>query len=418
MTRLEQGEERLGADDTGSMGRPPETRKQAVVKLLWIGIWLLYLGAPVSDLTDGGHSAAVTVLAATGLTAFVLAYLALVFLRTNLPPRPERWLYAVLAALVALALLLSATLGASWLVLFVYAAVASGAVLPTSESRWTVPGVTALLTAVGAAVDSGRELYPALIIPSLLGGFAMVGVKQLISAMAELREARRTVAQLAAAEERLRLARDLHDLLGHSLSLITLKSELAGRMLPDRPEEAARQVADIEKVGRQALVDVREAVSGYRRPTLAGELASARAALAAAGIAVRVQGVERVPGLTLAGEGALAWALREAVTNVVRHSAATTCELALDTANGAARLTVADDGRGPDPERAAGNGLTGLTERLVLAGGTVATAAAAGGGFRLTAAVPLVAVSDAFSDTGADADAETAAVSAADTPGG
>ena len=84
----------------------------------------------------------------------------------------------------------------------------------------------------------------------------------------ELREARATVAQLAANEERLRLARDLHDLLGHSLSLITLKSELAGRMLPGDPEQAARQVADIEQVGRQALVDVREAVSGFRRPTL------------------------------------------------------------------------------------------------------------------------------------------------------
>ncbi|MFC4032632.1 sensor histidine kinase [Streptomyces polygonati] len=377
-----------GADDI-PIGRAPDGRRQALVKLLWIGIWLLYLGAPVSDLTGGGHSAAVTAAAAAGLTVFVVTYLTLVFFRTNTPPRPERWIYRVLAGLAALSVLLSATLGASWLVLFVYVTVACGATLPPARSRWAVPGVTALLAGVGAWVDSGRELYPALIIPSLLGGFAMVGIKQLISTMAELREARETVAHLATTEERLRLARDLHDLLGHSLSLITLKSELAGRMLPDRPDDAAQQVADIERVSRQALVDVREAVSGYRRPTLAAELAAARAVLASAGISARLHTVERVPGLAPIGEGALAWALREAVTNVVRHSAARTCVVALDTAGGTARLTVSDDGRGPAADHRAGNGLTGLTERLIVAGGSLRTERAGDGGFRLTATVPL-----------------------------
>ncbi|MYS19433.1 MULTISPECIES: sensor histidine kinase [unclassified Streptomyces] len=371
------------------MGRAPENRRQAVVKLLWISIWLLYLGAPVSDLTGGGHRPAVTAAAAIGLTAFVLCYLGLVFLRTNTPQQPERWLYGVLGALTGLSLLLSATLGEDWLVLFVYVAVACGAVLPPPRSRWAVPAVTALLAAVGAWVDSNQDLYVSLIIPSLLGGFAMVGIKQLIRTMQELREARATVAHLAATEERLRLARDLHDLLGHSLSLITLKSELAGRMLPDRPGDAAQQVADIEQVSRQALVDVREAVSGYRRPTVAQELAAARGALASAGIAARLHAAERVPGLSPAGEGALAWALREAVTNVVRHSGARTCVVALETADGAARLTVSDDGCGPAPDQRPGNGLSGLTERLILAGGTVRTSRAGDGGFRLTATVPL-----------------------------
>ncbi|MEV6011504.1 sensor histidine kinase [Streptomyces sp. NPDC051976] len=376
--------------DTTAMGRVPETRKQALVKLMWIGIWLLYLGSPVSDLADGGHGVVVTVLAALGLTAFVCSYLAVVFLRTNTGHPPERWVYGVLAAEAVLALTLSATLGKDWLVLFVYVSVGCGAALPGRQSRWAVPAVTAALAAVGTAVDRPGDLYPALLIPALLGGFAMVGIRQLVRTMRELREARETVAHLAATEERLRLARDLHDLLGHSLSLITLKSELAGRMLPDRPEDAAQQVADIEKVSRQALVDVREAVSGYRRPTLAAELASARSALASAGIAARVHQPERLPGLAPDGESALAWALREAVTNVVRHSGAQLCVIALSSAADAttATLTVSDDGRGPAEQHTPGNGLTGLTERLILAGGTLTTDRAGDGGFTLRATVP------------------------------
>ncbi|WP_225846179.1 sensor histidine kinase [Streptomyces sp. HPF1205] len=380
------------ADSTESaaIGRPPENRKQALVKLAWIGIWLLYLGAPVSDMTAGNHSAPVTVVAAVGLAGFVLGYLALVFLRTSAgSEQPHGWVYGLLGVLSALAVTLSASLGENWLVLFVYVAVACGAALPGRQSRWAVPAMTLALVAVGSSVAAGGSLYPGLVIPALLGGFAMVGVKQLVRTMQELRAARETVAQLAATEERLRLARDLHDLLGHSLSLITLKSELAKRMLPGRPEDAAAQVADIEKVSRQALVDVREAVSGYRRATLATEAAGARTALASAGIRARFHVPDRLPGLTPDGEGALAWALREAVTNAVRHSGAATCVVALTAADGEARLAVSDDGRGPSPGHVPGNGLTGLSERLLLAGGSLRTARSGDGGFTLTAAVPL-----------------------------
>lgn len=386
------GRQETATLDDLPMGRPPETRKQALIKLAWIGVWLLYLSAPVGDLLSGRHSVPVVALAAAGLAAFVAAYLTVVFLRTNTRHRPEPWVYEVLAVMTALALILSAGLGKDWLVLFVYVAVACGAVLPTTESRWAVPAVTAGLAGVGFWVDSAGDLYPALVIPALLGGFSMVGITQLVRAMQELREARRTAAQLAATEERLRLARDLHDLLGHSLSLITLKSELAGRMLPGRPADAAQQVADIEQVSRQALVDVREAVSAYRRPpTLAGEVAAARGALASAGVSVRVHVPDALPGLDRDGEGALAWALREAATNVVRHSGAAVCvcAVAVDREAGLAVLTVSDDGRGPDEAAGRGNGLVGLAERLALAGGTLATARAADGGFTLRATVPL-----------------------------
>jgi two-component system sensor histidine kinase DesK len=384
------------ADDSLAMGRVPENRRQAVVKLLWVGMWMLYLASPVTDLLDGHHSPLALIAGWTGLVGFVTAYLTLVFLRTNQEHQPL-WVPGTLAALCVLAVVLSLTLGDSWLVLFVYAAVAMGAAVPPVHSRWAIPLVTALLFGCGALIDAKDDLVLSLGIPCFLGGFAMLGIRQLILTMRELREARQTIAGLAATEERLRLARDLHDLLGHSLSLITLKSELAGRMLPDRPEDAAAQVADIERVSRQALVDVREAVSGYRRPTLAVELAGARAVLLAAGIEADLDPAQWAGHDRLGAdeEGALAWALREAVTNVVRHSGAGRCAIAVtvtvtDDADALA-LTVSDDGRGAEPGQGPGNGLTGLEERLLLAGGRFeASGSGADGGFVVRASVPLV----------------------------
>lgn len=372
------------------IGMRPETRRHKAVKLTWTGLWLFYLSAPVVDLVRGGHSTGARVLGGLGLAAFVTWYLILV-LRTA-RPMPVRRVVLSVSVLAAQATLLSLTLGREWLVLFVYVAISSGAALPGEISRWTVPGATALLAVTANAVPDGDEYLAGLLIPSLMGGFAMIGVRAMIRTTIELRQARATVAQLAANEERLRMARDLHDLLGHSLSLITLKSELAGRMLPDQPEAAARQVADIEQVSRQALVDVREAVSGYRRATLPGELAGARTALTAAGILADLpaDGVEELE-LPEEIESALAWALREAITNVVRHSGAKRCTVRLAAtqtlAGRMAELTVTDDGAGGPS--AAGNGLTGLRERLAAVGGTLTAGVAGKTGFRLQARVPV-----------------------------
>ncbi|MEU6533876.1 histidine kinase [Streptomyces sp. NPDC046928] len=374
------------------MGQRPQNRRQQVVKFLWVGIWLAYLGAPVDDLLHGGHSDGVVVLGWIGLAAFVAWYFALVFRAGR--GEHNRVVLGSVAVLAAQSTVLSLTLGRQWLVLFVYVAIASGAALPFRLARWTIPAVSALLTGAALVVPGGTSFLTGLLFPALLGGFSMTGVRELIRTTIELREARATVARLAANEERLRLARDLHDLLGHSLSLITLKSELAGRMLPGHPDKAAQQVADIEQVSRQALVDVRAAVAGYRKPRLLEELAGAKVALTAAGITAELPAEPDLAGVPEDSETALAWALREAVTNVVRHSGARRCTVELlrrQTLDGLlVELAVEDDGQG-GPGGAPGHGLTGLTERLAQAGGTL-EAGRTRGGFRLIARAPATGV--------------------------
>ncbi|MFF9023563.1 sensor histidine kinase [Streptomyces eurythermus] len=375
------------------VGWPPTSRRDLMVKSLWIGVWLVFLSSPVEDLAGGHHSTAATVAGSCGLAVFVGVYLTMVF-RNIGRPFSRGVVLALGGILGILAPVLAYTLGSAWLGLFVYLAVAYGATLPLRAAYWAIPASALVMYLIGLRSDE-REAR-GLVILVVLIGFAMTGVGQLVRTTIELRKARATVAQLAANEERLRLARDLHDLLGHSLSLITLKSELAGRMLPGHPEQAARQVADIEQVSRQALVDVREAVTGYRRPRLAAELAGAQVALAAAGVVAEVPHDPALTGVPEEAESALAWALREAVTNVVRHSGADRCAVRLsrhETLDGPVlELTVEDNGSGGSG-KGPGNGLTGLTERLHKAGGTL-RAGRVRQGFRLVARVPAAPLTD------------------------
>ncbi|MEU1185183.1 histidine kinase [Streptomyces sp. NPDC005820] len=377
------------------LGQAARTRRELWRrKVLWIGVWLVFLSSPVHDLLSGRHTTAGTVAGWTGLAVFVTVYLSLLFRDMGATPYPSRLVQGLIGAMAVLAVVLSLTLGSAWLGLFCYVSVASGTALPLRTAFWAIPGTGALLMLVGLRTDIGEAAN--LLVLVLLIGFAMTGVSQLVRTTVELRKARATVAQLAANEERLRLARDLHDLLGHSLSLITLKSELAGRMLPDHPEKAAQQVADIEQVSRQALVDVREAVTGYRRPRLAAELAGTQVALTAAGITAVTPAEPDLDGVPEESESALAWALREAVTNVVRHSGATRCTVDVvrrQTLDGPRlELSVEDDGSGGSG-KGPGNGLTGLTERLEKAGGTL-EAGRVKHGFRLTARVPAGTAAD------------------------
>ncbi|WP_280668188.1 MULTISPECIES: sensor histidine kinase [unclassified Kitasatospora] len=378
-------------------GVPVENRRQLLIKLCWMTVWMIYLFYPVQDLLHGPYSTAQAVTGWLAMAAFLAGYLLLVVFR-SMRGTVSRGTYPLVALLVVIATTTSFAFSPAWIVLFTYTSVVIGAVLPSGYAVRGVLATGVLTTVVALLTHTERAALPGLLLPAFLSGLAMTGLQRLVGTMRELREARETVAHLAAAEERLRMARDLHDLLGHSLSLITLKSELAGRFMDAEKSEAARaQVADIEQVARQSLIDVREAVSGFRRPTLPVELAAARTALDTVGVTLEAAptAAEQLPGLGDAEAGALAWALREAVTNIVRHAeGATICTVAMDETwdgDGArfAVLDIADNGRGPG-KSAPGNGLSGLDERLALVGGRLESGPGPlGRGFRLRALVPL-----------------------------
>jgi two-component system sensor histidine kinase DesK len=183
----------------------------------------------------------------------------------------------------------------------------------------------------------------------------------------KLRLANDEIEHLAKVAERERIARDLHDVLGHTLSLITLKSELARKLVDRDPERSKLEMQDVENTSRAALADVREAIRGYRSEGLFAELARARAALETAGVTMQANTVPLE--LSPAQESALALALREAVTNVVRHAEAQRCEVWLTREDKLCRLEIADDGVGCSaPE---GSGLRGMRERLQAIGGSL-----------------------------------------------
>jgi two-component system, NarL family, sensor histidine kinase DesK len=183
-----------------------------------------------------------------------------------------------------------------------------------------------------------------------------------------LTKANEEIEHLAKVAERERIARDLHDVLGHTLSVITLKSELAGKLIDRDPERAGKEIREVEEISRQALSDVRDAIRGYRTKGLAAELAQAKSTLETAGVSVQCDAATTMQ-LPAMQESVLSLAVREAVTNVVRHARATTCRLRIEQQNGTCRLEIADDGQGFVTEE--GNGLRGMRERVEMLGGTL-----------------------------------------------
>jgi two-component system sensor histidine kinase DesK len=182
----------------------------------------------------------------------------------------------------------------------------------------------------------------------------------------KLRMAQEEIEQLAAVAERERIARDLHDVLGHTLSVIVLKSELAGRLIERDPQRAAQEIADVEKTARTALSEVRAAIGGYRSQGLPAEMDLARNTLQAAGVALACE--SPLPQLHAAEETVLCLAVREAVTNIVRHAEASHCRMRFTTsAEGSHTLLITDDGAHPHLEE--GNGLRGMRERVQSLGG-------------------------------------------------
>lgn len=329
-------------------------------------VWLVYLGAlffqPVFDpSTDTLDWLAVGVLIALFLPIYAATFLA----------RDDRQVLVLIASLAALALVGSlVNSGAS--VFVIYAAATAGRLYPT---RRAVGVVAALVGVVGLMIVISTDPTPWRLatLVSAMVFTPVVGATSIFDAERDrtsrrLRRADEEIERLATIAERERIARDLHDLLGHTLSVIVLKSELAARLVRADPERAAAEVADIEQIGRKALGEVRAAVAGYRGRGLGAELDGARMALEAAGVDVEVH--TDPTDLRPEQESALAMALREAVTNVVRHADARRAIISITTIGDDVRLEVSDDGRGS--AGLAGSGITGMRERITALGGQVA----------------------------------------------
>ncbi|GAA3817607.1 histidine kinase [Streptomyces phyllanthi] len=322
-----------------------------------------------------------------GILAFNSLYIYVVFRAFVKEAREARSTRVALVLMGVVTCALAIGYGGSWTAFFPLLGLAVGAIVRGRWLGWTGLGLSALAGLVAGLRDGWGAVGVAY--GTFLSTMVTAAILSLSEAVRELRAAREELARRAVEKERMRFSRDLHDLLGHTLSVIVVKSEAARRLAPRDLDAALLQVKDIESVGRQALTEIREAVTGYREGSLTTELDRARSALTAAGVTpeVRLSG----PPLAPQTEALLGWVVREAVTNVVRHSGATHCAITLTGAPERVRLTVTDDGPGvvPGSQSGDGTGLKGLTERLAAAGGSLEAGPGPGGGFAVRAELPV-----------------------------
>ncbi|MEJ1963663.1 MAG: sensor histidine kinase [Gammaproteobacteria bacterium] len=208
---------------------------------------------------------------------------------------------------------------------------------------------------------------------SFLAAVAGCGIPTAIMTTLTLRRSM-AVRELARHGERERIARDMHDVLGHTLSVIILKTDLAARLAHRDPDRTVRELSEVDRIARETLDEVRETIRGYRAKSLEHEIELARHTLTIAGIGVNTE--FKPPRLDPAQENVLCLALREAVTNIVRHARARHCRLAVTVQDGNCVLEIADDGEGASPTETRGKhqegaGLSGMRERVVAGGGSI-----------------------------------------------
>lgn len=347
---------------------------------MFAAVWLVFLIYPL----EAGWEDRDTIhgwVGIVGTIAFGAAYVGIfghiraVRNRLQLEWRPPN-AALLLGGLCALSAILVGALGQDGSATFVYLAAASMMMLPTAAAF-----VFSVLMCVGNEVAtrtldswSGDGSLTFAIFASTI---AMWGVQQMIARNLDLIRAKEENLRLAVSEERNRFARDLHDILGHSLTVITVKAELAQRLLDLDADRTRSELADLERLSREALADVRRAVEGYRDLTLPGELARARMALEAAGITADLpNSTDEVAGNL---RELFAWAVREGVTNVIRHSGATTCAIRLTPRS----AEILDDGNGPSGQGGDGSGLVGLRERASVVNASVVTQVLEPAGFSL-----------------------------------
>jgi two-component system, NarL family, sensor histidine kinase DesK len=353
--------------------------------LAFAGIWLFYLLSPLSaawalrDEARGWVGIVATLLfAAIYLGVFVRMRWRRTFAPFRAPLEPAQGL-AVVLVMVALAIVMCWAIGQTGDAAAVYIAVTCVMCLQTRWA-WLASLTVALSTYAATLWVPGWHRDEGILFGTLVATLAIWGITQAINRNIEVLSVREENARLALDDERNRFARDLHDILGHSLTVITVKAELANRLVDVDLDRARAELEDLERLSRDALADVRRAVEGYRELTLPGELARARTALSAAEIDADLpNSTDDVP---TDRRELFAWTVREGITNVIRHSGATRCSVVL----GEHAVEVRDDGRGP-ADTGAGHGLTGLRERAAALGGTVVTSSLEPG-FSLKVIVP------------------------------
>ncbi|MBN3931832.1 histidine kinase [Streptomyces verrucosisporus] len=316
-----------------------------------------------------------------------------VFQFLHISPRSQRWSLrrrcATLLAQAVLTYLPFLFFGLNWGSM---AGPLAGSLLLLLPGRvaWPSYGVitsTMLAMTVSAGLDWVTVAY--LTTSTMMAGLILYGTARLSDLVAEVQASRAEMARMAVTEERLRFARDLHDLLGYSLSAITLKSELIYRLVHSRPDRAREEIASVLEVSRQALSDVRLVASGYRDMSLEAEAEAAAAILATADI--RAQADVACTRLHPVTDTVLATALREGVTNILRHSKAQTCVISVESRGETVVLSLVNDGvaeRRPDRSAHSGSGLGNLRDRLAAIGGRVDAGVREDGRFHLVARAP------------------------------
>ncbi len=342
--------------------------------------WLVCLVFPLVSLVSEPPATFRLVLGLVSLVFFAASYTWLMW------PHPasqgaqararSRISFLLFIALSLLVLVFSLVYGPAWLWLFIGVSAIAGVLLPMRSAFAVVVLFTLLPLFITVEMKGGIvgvDWWWLIALMLLVRGLGldMIGVARMGNAIRELHTARRELARLKVEEERLRLSRDLHDLLGQTLSMITLKSELARHLIAEDAERCAQELSEIERVARQTLREVREAVAGYRQPRLESELEGARQLLEAAGIDYQIEPNTLV--LPPETSAVLAWTVREGVTNVIRHSRARHCEITLIQKNGTVGAEVINDGgreaRAESLSGRPGLGLAGLRERVSALGG-------------------------------------------------
>src|SRR5579871_4051889 len=324
-------------------------------------LWVLYLGFFFVDPILSHPSWKIWLADGIGAAVFLVLYLGLFAIENPLA-------LGHIAGMVVLGVVFMRINGGAC-TFFIYAA----AMLPfcvdsqaASAVGLGIVGAVGAITGWALHVNNWSLFYSALF-PVIIGaGNTFFAERNRMNR--RLRKANEEVEHLAKVAERERIARDLHDVLGHTLSVITLKSELAGKLIDRDPQRAGKEIREVEEISRQALAEVRDAIRGYRANGLVAELAHAKATLEIAGLSVQCEASSRLQ-LPATQESVLALAVREGVTNVLRHARASKCSLRLEEQNGLCQLEIADDGQGFVTSE--GNGLRGMRERVEMLGGTL-----------------------------------------------